>query len=335
MKNFNGYLDHSQVAWRATHLTTIGQGIQNGHQRPWILPKSAWEENIWPGVRNNLGVYVRKSGIQVHQGAHNLKSSWALCANLYFPFGRLEGQDLLAAFLQAHVSQKIVAVDCVELEFAAEDPLDPKTLLGEPDDGMRGSGQTSPDVAFIVRTDSGPGLILTENKFAEHSFYPCSGRKRDVTNPNSARCLNWPSVQANPAKECWQIQWATVGRKPRKYWNYIRLSAQGKAGFTRCPAATAGYQLFRQQALAEAISQSGNFSVVASCVAYDERNDDLINCLDRTGVPNFARDWGSMFSGTAVFSTWTHQEWVEWVRQHDQAGYWSNWLTYVHDRYDY
>lgn len=95
---------------------------------------------------HSLSNYLDTNAVQKHGGAHNLKISWILCANLYFPFQR----DLpkLAAFLAEHVATEIQTVDAVELEFAAFPPLDPQTLLGEPDTGGRGANQTSPDVAF-------------------------------------------------------------------------------------------------------------------------------------------------------------------------------------------
>jgi hypothetical protein len=81
-----------------------------------------------------------------------------------------QGHLLLAGFPCARVSPHIRAVVGVELEHAEPAPLDPQTLLGEPGSGKRGANQTSSDVAFIVTTERGRGLILTENKLSEHHF---------------------------------------------------------------------------------------------------------------------------------------------------------------------
>jgi len=102
---------------------------------------------------------MKAHAIQAHTGKHNLKSSWVLCANLYFPFGASEnGRGLLAGFLRKHVSGKISSVDSLHLEYAAEGELHPSTLLGE-SGGQRGSGQTSPDLAFTVNGTSSTMLI--------------------------------------------------------------------------------------------------------------------------------------------------------------------------------
>ena len=68
-------------------------GEQLGRRRSWILPRDLWEEGLWPGIRtgsdNPLTAYLEKNKVQKHGGVHNLKSSWVLCANMYFPLWRV------------------------------------------------------------------------------------------------------------------------------------------------------------------------------------------------------------------------------------------------------
>lgn len=335
MVDFDAVAENMQIAWRRDNISTQENGTQNGVKRPWIVPPPVWQETVWRGVREGLLTYLDRTGVQKHKGVHNLKSSWVLCANLYFPFRQGSGPSLLAGFLQRHVSSEIRRVERVELEYAEPAPRDPQTLLGEPDTGTRGANQTSPDVAFLVETDRGPGLILTENKFTEHHFYGCSGRKPEVQNPDPGRCLAWSRLRADITAGCWQHHWATDTRPNRKYWSHLRLSEHGRTALTRCPAASDGYQLFRQQALAEALAATTTYALVASCVAYDERNTALRHCLRRTGVDDFTTGWGPLFTGRATFATWSHQDWVNWVRQQDTNGQWGDWLAYVQTRYGY
>lgn len=332
-RSFDRWMADYQVAWRRRHVADQRHGTQNGLSRPWILPVNLWEQGLWPGIRDSLPAYLDAHDVQKHLGVHNLKSSWMLCANLYFPFGRPEGREILASFLRQYVSPRIEAVEAVELEYEEKPPLDPQTLLGEPQGGQRGAKQTSPDVAFVVRTATGKGLMLTENKLVEHSFYSCSGRSADVQNPDKNRCLDWAKVQSDLSGQCWQLQWSKGLRKNRRYWKYIRLSERGRRALRWCPAATAGYQLFRQQALAEAIAESGRYDLVVSSAAYDARNEDLIHCMHSTGVDDFTAGWGPLFEGTAQFATFTHQQWVAWVRARDAGGRWRDWLSYVQSRY--
>jgi len=335
MSDFDTYVQEQQVNWRSRHIACQEYGEQNGKERLWILPRQVWQENLWPKIRSDsehsLPDYLEKNNIDKHTGVHNLKSSWVLCANLYFPFQR--NPELIASFLRENVCSLIKTVDTIELEYAEDPPLDASTLLGEPDIGKRGKYQTSPDVAFVVNDYK--GLILTENKFTEHSFYNCSGRKKEYGNPDINRCLDFQFIFSDVKNNCYQLNWENIQRKNRKYWDYIRISEKGKQILKRCPAAVSGYQLFRQQALAEAIAQSGKYDFVVSCVAYDERNKPLISSLSRAGINDFTKDWACLFEDKAQFATFTHQQWVDWVRKNDTQGLWKEWLSYIEERYGY
>jgi len=331
MNDFDRYMNDYQTRWRRNNLENQVPGTQNGKKRPWILPRELWKEGLWAGIRggtNSLPAYLDDTGVQKHDGVHNLKSSWVLCANLYFPFR--EDHETLAGFLRNHVSPIIDTVNRIELEWAEEPPLDPTTLLGEPH-GQRGKNQTSPDIAFIV--NGGKGIVLTENKFTEHSFYPCSGRKTIYGNPDIGRCMDICKVYNDTDNQCYMLQWANGERTNRKYWDYLKFTPEALSILRRCPAANAGYQLFRQQALAEALAQKGPYDFIISCVAYDARNRALVTCLKSTGIHNFTTDWGSLFEGKAKFATFTHQQWVKWV-SNNKKRIWQDWLDYVNKRYE-
>ena len=330
VSDFDKHVAKQQIEWRKSNISTEEMGVQNGLKRPWILPENLWKEGLWERIKDSLPEYLKKEEVQRHKGCHNLKSSWMLCANLYFSFRK--DKELLAGFLNKFVSNKIKTVDRIELEYAEGGKLNPAELLGEPQ-GTRGANQTSPDVAFVV--NGGKGLILTENKYTEHSFYPCSGRKPDFGNPNIKRCLDFGFIHDDIKNNCHLLNWENESRKNRKYWDYIRISDKGRQILKRCPAATSGYQLFRQQALAEGIAESGKYEFVISCVAYDQDNQTLISSLEPTGIDDFTTGWGSLFEGKAGFKSFSHQQWVDWVRQHDTQGQWKEWLNYIGQRYGY
>ena len=338
MDDFSAYMNDYQIAWRQSHDLPTELGSWQGKPYPWILPYEHWEQGLWPGIRSgtahSLPGYLRHNRVQKHQGVHNLKSSWVHCANLYFPFrASQEGLGLLAGFLRAHVSPDIQSVEALELEYAEEDDssLHPSHLLGE-QGGSRGSGQTSPDVAFKV--NGGQGLVLMENKFVEHSFYRCSARTKKGSsarpaNPDLSRCYDTVALIDGFESLCHQIAWG------RRYWELLApvTNREMAASLRCCPAARAGYQLFRQHALAEGIADSSKYDLVVSCIAVDERNETLRRCLRSTGIPD-AWKWGDLFPGNAQFSVFNHRQWVAWVRAHDD-GRWADWLDYVGSRYGY
>jgi len=325
-----------QVEWRYKHISTREFGWQNGKQYEWILPKSIEHENFYPPIQNTIFEYLKKEKIKPHTGINNLKSSWVQCANLYFPIRDDNSlRSLFAEFLRKHINDQIQEVIDIELEYELEGKLHPSVLLGEKGGG-RGFGQTSPDFAVIVKLNNGGrGLLCIENKLVEHSFYRCSARTTEnkenrSANPDPSRCMNIQTVLNNINDVCHQIKWG------RQYWP-ILAPVIDKAAFeelTRCPAATAGYQLFRQQALCEGIAQSGDFDLVYSCVAFDERNDTLRHSLQTTGIKDFSVGWEKLFQGKSKFGTFTHQDWVNWVRENSSDIH-NEWLRYNAERYEY
>ena len=335
MGNFNKWMEDHATAWRVDHVETDERGVSGRRPRSWVLPRESWEEGLWPGIRrdaaNSLDEYVERSQVQKHREYHNLKSSWILCANLYFPFRASGyGRDLLATFLKSHVAGEITSLESVDLEYAESGDLHPSELLGE-SRGRRGANQTSPDLGLVV--NGGRGLILVESKFTEKSFYQCSawkskGSRTRPANPNPDRCNNPLEVVNDPANQCHQSDWG------RKYWKVLAPVAVRNVmdGLPRCPAAQHGYQLFRQQALAEGIAQSGKYDLVVSAVAFDERNEALSSALRRSGIADL-KGWGTLFRGRARFAAFSHQEWVCWVRERDERSQFVDWLNYVQGRY--
>jgi hypothetical protein len=95
-----------------------------------------------------------------------------------------------------------------------------------------------------------------------------------------------------------------------------------------------GYQLLRQQALAQGIADSGLFDYVFSGVAHDARNKELISCLKRVGVPDFRTGWPKLFDKSVRFHCFTHQELVKWVNR-SRGAFINSWAQYVIGRYGY
>lgn len=334
-----------QLYWRKDHIKTKEYGYQiidkdtcEPIKLPHIVPFENWEETLYEGIRSELTKYIQVPGqeINAHNGVHNLLSSWVLCANLYFlTRTNVDFKAIMIEFLKLKVSDDITEITKVELEFAFPegDELHPKQLMGEKY-GTRGKNQTSPDVAFFVNTKQGRGIILTECKYTEHHFYQCSTKPNECKpnknpNPDFSRCMK-PAKGYDYKLICHQTNvWK------RNYMNLIIFSDHAEKVMNNCPAATDGYQLFRQQALAEGIAKSNRFELVASTVAYDGRNNDLIGCLKSTGIDDFTKDWEQLFVGKALFKTWTHQEWVDFVRVNDTKGEFKEWVKYMEERCQY
>lgn len=339
-------MELAQVAWRRKQLPHItGKGWWQKRQYAHILPRTHRQANLWPGIQDGgsfpLDAYLKSNDVQAHTGRDNLLSSWTLAANLYFPFGStVDGRRLLGAFLASVVDAPIVSVDALELEWEHADPrLRPPALLGE-SEGGRGANQTSPDVVFeVTLKGGGRGVVMTEVKFTEHNFYPCSIRKQLAEAEKTATCHDLAALRRDPNGLCGQH-----AVKGRRYWDHLGNVFDWEASLRWCPAATAGYQLFRQQALAEALASESALDLVVSSLAYDQRNgglpgarSGLVKSLAHSGIRDVRQHWAPLFRGKAKFAVFTHQAWLQFVHGQRTRPAWcdgaNGWLAYVGDRY--
>jgi hypothetical protein len=333
MEGFDSWMTQRQVNWRARNVSTAEAGVQNKVTAAWLLPRWAWQEGLWPPLRggghDSLAHHLVTHRVRSHSGCHNLKSSWVSGVNLYFPFGRTDtGRSLLAGFLARHVDARVRSVESLELEWSGDPGLSARVLLGE--SGPAGGGRTTPDLA--LRVNRGEGLLLVENKLTEHSFYPCAARtgSGSATRPgllDTRLCDDCAALLRDPGR----CHHQTLGRQ---YWRWLSEPAlAGEFGrLPRCPAATAGSQLFRQQALAEALASSGRYGFVTSVLALDDRNEALSRCLSATGLAD-VRDWLRVFRGRSSFAVFTHQQWACWVGAHGADGELASWADWISGRY--
>ena len=95
-----------------------------------------------------------------------------------------------------------------------------------------------------------------------------------------------------------------------------------------------GYQIFRQQALAEGIKRFGNYKSVWSCIAFDGRNESLMGSMERIGINSIKDEWKKLFELKTNFFVWEHQEWVKYVNEHGKDKFNKDWYRYINDRYN-
>ena len=330
MQDFREIMREQQVKWRENYLPHIKEnGWQNGKQYNHILPRKYQWQNFYSEIREELEGYLKKNAIHPHTSIHNLLSSWAMCANLYWPFKNADGLKVFAKYLSTISGIEIDKIETMELEYAEED-LSPQKLLGE-DEGMRGTGQTSPDLAvkFLTR-DRRKGIFLIESKFTEHSFYSCSGYNKTKpgkpVNPDKRRCHRPDYIAGSDFKECHLIAWG------RKYWDLLKdlLNYEKFSSLKMCPMSRSCYQLFRQQALAKGYESKYEISI--SCVAVDHRNEDLINSSVSVGLKPFPQGWREIFPDLQ-FLWLTHKDWFDFVKSNNRDGKWNDWLAYIENRY--
>ena len=315
-----------QLTWREDQANFPKEnGFQNGNEYPHIIPKAEWAKTIWDQFKENLLEYLKKEKIQHHTGSHNLLSSWVLCSNLYYgTFFNDNFKELFRKFLEDKLKENIGKIEDIQLELVLGGGLNPKNLLGEPG-GVRGTRQTTPDLGVIFITNGKKGLILVECKYTEHSFYDCSGAKAKNTPDNKCKIKE---TMKNIEKNCFLNEWG------RKYWNYLQISEYGQNKLKFCPAFLGAFQIVRQQALAEGLLKIGNYENVWSCIAYDGRNEGLMESMKRNGINLINNEWEKIFDLKTKFTIWEHQEWVEYVRKNGIGIFEKEWEKYIKNRYN-
>lgn len=319
-----------QIRWKKENLPLIkDSGYQNKVTYQHILPKRDVKYNFYDNIYESIMDYASRNSVKPHTGIHNMLSSWVLCANYYWPFNNANGFLWLRDYLNTKLNNMITEIVSFDLEFMDDDiKYQPKHLLGE-DDGMRGSGQTSPDLAVTFTDKKGEkGIILIESKFTEHSFYQCSGYMKTKpgkpVNHDKNRCRNTALLVKSGFNDCHLKSWG------RKYWEILKNDLHNEyfIGLDECPAIRSAYQLLRQQALAKGLQDK--YKIVINAVFYDKRNEMLINSMKLAGLNDFGYSWQNLFPG--LNHLWLdHNEW--WGFAKNNSNDYMKWIDYIENRY--
>ena len=333
--SFDAEMTDRQVRWRRHNVDTAEAGVQNKVTYPWLLPRWAWQQGLWPPLRGE-GPAVAADVPGSAPGAP--------------AFGRAQPQELVGLGGQSLLplrSSPQTAADCWPGSCAATSTLGcsrwTRSSSSGPATASSARGRCSARRAALAaavrprrtsrcastaataccwsRTSSSstPSTLARRASAAGRSGAPATRTPRAAT--------TCPALLADPGR-CHQASWG------RQYWErlYDAIDAGAFAGLPCCPASRAGYQLLRQQALAEALAHTGRYGFVVSAVALDARNVGLARSLKSSGLPD-VRDWGRLFRGRASFAVFTHQDWVTWVRARDPEGSWRAWAGWIAERY--
>jgi hypothetical protein len=150
-------------------------GVYKVKPRPFCLPLTHAEENLFPGIRGSAPSYFETSGIKWHDGqagkpSNHLCDSQVCCVNFLFP---LADQPIALAEVLRSVFPDIHRMLPIENGlYVAFEWIGQKNYLGErvPRSGRRtrGANCTSADAAVMFeRTDGKRQIVLIEWKYTE------------------------------------------------------------------------------------------------------------------------------------------------------------------------
>lgn len=181
MTTFSKQQRLAQAAFRARSNTFSDAGRQAGQHRgrayPFLLAPEAWQENLYPGVRDLAPAYFAERGIVWHQMRHHLLSSQVCCINFLMPYAMQK--HALGRLLSSIFEEEIEALPILGDGSASSDDKEESYVglewiggdyLGESSKGgqrTRGANCTSADAVVRVRRQGRVEVWLVEWKYTE------------------------------------------------------------------------------------------------------------------------------------------------------------------------
>lgn len=334
--DFKGLARRQQAAFRAT-LSSAAQAPSDelSRRHPFILPRGAEEENLFPTLRGPDGAraYFADRGITwwrnpksgdrpAERGpTRNMTSSQIACANLFLPIR--EHAALLAAMLRT-IDPSIVDVapvpyetgtgaestSLVELEWTG-----PKgTLEGG---GSRGSRATSADACLVGVTDRGARrLFLLECKYTEE--YTEQGGHKGGGAIGTSRMRRYSPLYHAP-QSCFDgsIPLEDVLYDP--FYQIVRLGLLGDAVLAKAP------ETFEAARVA-VVCPRGNR-------AYRNRVTSPALRQRFPGARTVEQVAHRLWKHSAGFSMIDPRDLVNAARAADEASLFDEWSTYLSARY--
>lgn len=150
-------------------------GLYKNKLRPFCLPVSHAEENLFSGIRETAPAYFTKFGIKWHDGqagkpSNHLCSSQVCCVNFLFPFH--DQPEALAELLRPVFPDLASMLPIENEQYVAFEWIGEKNYLREKisrnGKRTRGANFTSADAAVMFeRTDGKRQFVLIEWKYTE------------------------------------------------------------------------------------------------------------------------------------------------------------------------
>lgn len=163
---------HSSTLFSAE---ACADGVYKKRARPFCLPVTHAEENLFPGIREGVMEYFDSAGIKWHDGkdgnpSNHLCDSQVCCVNFLFPFA--SEPKALVRLLSPHYPVRDMVPMEAEGGYVSFEWIGERNYLGErqPKNGnrTRGANCTSVDAAVMFdRTDGLRQIVLIEWKYTE------------------------------------------------------------------------------------------------------------------------------------------------------------------------
>jgi hypothetical protein len=295
-------------------------GIYRGKARPFVLPREAASQNLFPGIREAAPSFFDQHKIKWHDGqkgdpSNHLCDSQVCCVNFLFPFAKQP--EALADLLRPVIRDLRGVLPVEDDHYVSFEWIGDKDHLGEKDEARnkrrsRGANCTSADAVVLVeRDDKTRHMVLIEWKYTEtYSATPYhlgpSGRRRLKT----------------------YLRWLTPADSPIE-----RLADYSVLFYEPI------YQLMRQQLLAEKMERAAEHgaSIVSVLHIAPECNKDFLTITSPDLKPrgtSVTALWGGLVRNADRFRS-ISTEMLFGTRQFERSKAMSEWWQYITQRYSW
>lgn len=272
------------IDWKFENLRIFEPGHHGENVYDYMFPDEYIKKHplppfIYDGLHKAIeDMQKGKFAYKVHKMAYHMASSQTACVNLFMPILLDDQADIIVRNIPG-CPKDFLRIDRDRLykgfcfEYWGQDFACSKGVLG---DHSNAAG-TDSDLAIAYINDKGEHCLwLIEHKLTEKEFTTCGGYKSDGNKDKEACRTNGLSDLISFPNRC---HYHRIGYD---YWN---ITAQNQNAFKidsefhRCPFCGGMNQLWRNQLLAFAYMNCGQYAHVSFSVVHHRDNDSLETTL--------------------------------------------------------
>ena len=313
------------IDWKKEVLGITEPGYRKEHPYDYMFPDDFIKRYpIPPFIHNSIHEELREMqhgrfAYKIHDMAYHMASSQTACVNLFMPILLDENADSILRNIPGcpddfdHINrERLYKGFC--FEYWGQDFTSGKGVLG---DHSNAAG-TDSDIAIAYINKKGEQCLwIIEHKLTEKEFTTCGGYKsKGNKEKESCRTNGLSNLINNPCK----CHYHRIG------YNYWKLMASRQEAFNighechQCPFLGGMNQLWRNQLLAFAYMDSGEYARVTFSVVHHRDNTSLANTMkeyrelitSEISMTSFTND--DVISAAEKYSP-SLSQWTIWYRE--------------------
>ncbi|MDY0282874.1 MAG: hypothetical protein RBR35_20260 [Salinivirgaceae bacterium] len=318
------------IQWKWVHVSKdAGHNKHKGRMIPYdaILPDDCKREekipHLHPSVWGHLVAHRSRNPFRIHPHFYHMASSQAANINLFLPILHSSAASTILCAIKNDFKE--LATDQLDhgycLEYWGrnfEKVPSGKGLLGD----KSARAGTDADIAIAYRNHQDElCLWLIEHKLVEQEFTACGGFK-SKGRTNSHNCTRSFSQMLTDPSACYYHD-----KCQYRYWNITKANEAffvNHAKHPQCPFQGGMNQLWRNQLLALATEQQGNF--------YKHAHFSVVRHPENKALETSLVAYQDLIANNSKFSTFTSAAVIQASEQHADSGL-REWISWYKELY--